>query len=97
MLEELDWMDEDTRAKALNKIDLMVSHIAYSNEILDTEILDQFYDGLTLRRENSYLGNTDHPGHNASEFNLIRSIYDSAIQNDRNGTLSSYNSKGHFV
>ena len=57
MLEELDWMDEDTRAKALNKIDLMVSHIAYSNEILDTEILDQFYDGLTLRRENGYLGN----------------------------------------
>ena len=26
MLEELNWMDKDTRAKALNKIDLMVSY-----------------------------------------------------------------------
>jgi len=57
MLEELNWMDQDTRAKALNKIDLMVSHIAYSKEILDTRILDQFYDGLTLRRETGYLDN----------------------------------------
>ena len=77
MLQELNWMDENTRARALNKIDLMVSHIAYAKEILDTGILDQFYDGLTLSRETGYLGNILQlkrwiNGYHSKEFRKLR-------------------------
>merc|ERR1719341_3058436 len=57
MLEEVDWMDEDTRARALKKADLIKSHIAYSKEILDSTLLDTYYEGLALKKETGYLGN----------------------------------------
>ena len=57
MLEEVDWMDEDTRARALKKADLIKSHIAYSKEILDSTVLDAYYEGLALKKETGYLGN----------------------------------------
>ena len=50
-------MDEDTRARALKKADLIKSHMAYSKEILDGAKLDAYYDGLTLRKETGYLKN----------------------------------------
>ena len=57
MLEEVDWMDEDTRTRALKKADLIKSHIAYSKEILDSTLLDAYYEGLALKKETGYLGN----------------------------------------
>ena len=57
MLQEVDWMDEDTRARALKKADLIKTHIAYSKEILDSTLLDEYYKGLTLKKETGYLGN----------------------------------------
>jgi len=56
MLNELDWMDEKTRNKAHEKIDLMKSFIAYENEILNNTILDSYYAGLSLDSTN-YLEN----------------------------------------
>ena len=50
-------MDEDTRARALKKADLIKSHMAYSKEILDGAKLDAYYDGLTLKKETGYLKN----------------------------------------
>merc|ERR1719341_1689805 len=57
MLEEVDCMDEDTRARALKKADLIKSHIAYSKEILDSTLLDAYYKGLALKKDTGYLGN----------------------------------------
>ena len=56
ILEELDWMDEKTRARALKKADLITPHIAYSKEILDDDLIKEYYNGLTLGNT-SYLKN----------------------------------------
>jgi len=57
MLQEVDWMDDDTRERALKKADLIKSHIAYSKEILDSTVLDDYYKGLTLKKSSGYLRN----------------------------------------
>jgi len=56
MLDELDWMDDATKGRAHNKVDMMTSHIAYSREILDNDLLNEFYQGLVLD-STSYLKN----------------------------------------
>ena len=56
ILEEVDWMDEQTRAQALEKADLITTHIAYSKEILDDDLIEEHYDGLTLG-DTSYFRN----------------------------------------
>jgi len=51
----VDWMDEKTRANALEKAADMISHIAYPNELLDDRKLEKFYEGLELSA-NDYIG-----------------------------------------
>ncbi|XP_049950990.1 neprilysin-2-like [Schistocerca serialis cubense] len=47
-LRQLDWMDEGTRKKALEKAKSMVAHIAYPDELLDDRKLDHFYEKLEI-------------------------------------------------
>jgi len=56
MLDELDWMDDKTRERAHVKVDSMKSFIAYAEEILDNENLNEFYDGLEIKSD-SFLDN----------------------------------------
>ena len=56
-LQELDWMDKKTRTEALKKADLLTPHIAYSEEILNNVLIEEYYAGLELGK-NSYLKNT---------------------------------------
>merc|ERR1712130_930372 len=56
LLDELDWMDDVTRAKAHLKADQMTPHVAYAKEILDDDLINEFYDGLNLETD-SYLKN----------------------------------------
>jgi len=56
MLDELNWMDPTTKAKAHIKADQITPHMAYAKEILDTDLINEFYDGLELRTD-SYLKN----------------------------------------
>ena len=56
LLDELDWMDDVTRAKAHLKADQMTSHMAYAKEILDDNLINEFYEGLDLKPD-SYLKN----------------------------------------
>ena len=56
MLDELDWMDSTTKASAHAKVEQMTPHIAYSKEILDTDLMNQFYKGLSLKSD-SFLTN----------------------------------------
>ena len=56
MLDELDWMDGETRSRAHKKASLVTPHIAYDKEILDVKILNEFYEGLSLEPQ-GYLEN----------------------------------------
>ncbi|CAJ0606368.1 unnamed protein product [Cylicocyclus nassatus] len=49
-----NWMDDQTRATALDKANQMLRQIAYPDFILDDEKLDEHYDGLDVRDTDSY-------------------------------------------
>merc|ERR550517_983299 len=56
LLETVDWMDDKTRAKALEKADKMNSYVAYAEEILDDKLITEYYEGLELDSD-SFLEN----------------------------------------
>ncbi|XP_015111046.1 neprilysin-2 isoform X2 [Diachasma alloeum] len=56
ILQNLDWMDDETRKSALEKATSMTSHIAYPDVLLDERKLEEFYHDLELSDEN-YLQN----------------------------------------
>ena len=56
MLDELEWMDPITRAEAHKKADKITPHVAYAEEILDDDLITEFYSGLELKND-SYLLN----------------------------------------
>ena len=57
MLDEQDWMDPVTRAKAETKLEKMTPHIAYPKEILDGELIDELYSGLEIQQDSYLLNN----------------------------------------
>jgi len=56
MLDEITWMDDTTKVKAHKKVDQMVPHIAYAKEILDDDLINEFYEGFSLETD-SYFKN----------------------------------------
>jgi len=56
MLDEVTWMDTETKKRAHTKVDKMVPHIAYAKEILDDDLINEFYNGFILNPD-SYLQN----------------------------------------
>ncbi|CAJ0589154.1 unnamed protein product [Cylicocyclus nassatus] len=48
------WMDNGTKAAALDKANQLLSQVAYPEFILDDEKLDQYYDGLDVHYTDSY-------------------------------------------
>ena len=56
MLENIDWMDDKTKAKALDKADKITAHMAYPKEILNDELLTELYEGLELK-DDSFMEN----------------------------------------
>ncbi|KAI1715809.1 peptidase family m13 domain-containing protein [Ditylenchus destructor] len=55
MLEEVDWMDDDTRDEALDKLDAMEIHMGYVDEVFDDERIEEIYEGYDLRAGMSYV------------------------------------------
>ncbi|KAJ1345896.1 hypothetical protein KIN20_000528 [Parelaphostrongylus tenuis] len=51
---ENKWIDNATKAKALNKARHMVRHIGYPDFILDDKKLDDYYSGLSIEESDSY-------------------------------------------
>ena len=43
MIERLHWMDPKTKARALKKAHMITPHIGYSKEILDVDLINEFY------------------------------------------------------
>ncbi|XP_054271423.1 neprilysin-2 isoform X2 [Macrosteles quadrilineatus] len=52
ILQNVDWMDEETRKNGLEKARAMTSHIAYPDEILDSSKLEEFYQKLEITQGN---------------------------------------------
>lgn len=48
MLNDLDWMDETTKEKAIEKANAMGSYVAYPEELLDDQILSEYYDNVSI-------------------------------------------------
>jgi len=57
ILEHLDWMDDETKARAEKKLEKMEQFIAYSDEFLDKEKVDGLHKSVEMI-ENDYLENT---------------------------------------
>ena len=56
IIEDLDWMDDETKTKAQEKLNKMGQFIGYPEEILDEEIVEGFYEGLSMD-ESKYFDN----------------------------------------
>ncbi|VDM63455.1 unnamed protein product [Angiostrongylus costaricensis] len=54
ILIENDWIDDVTKAKALDKARHMLRHIGYPDFILDDRKLDEYYKGLSIEESDSY-------------------------------------------
>eukprot|EP00091_Calanus_sinicus_P006234 TRINITY_DN16842_c0_g1_i1.p1 TRINITY_DN16842_c0_g1~~TRINITY_DN16842_c0_g1_i1.p1 ORF type:complete len:142 (-),score=42.59 TRINITY_DN16842_c0_g1_i1:92-517(-) len=54
ILDEVEWMDEETREKAKEKARAMSSHIGYPPELLDMTKLEDHYEGLELGEDNYF-------------------------------------------
>ncbi|CAL4153530.1 unnamed protein product [Meganyctiphanes norvegica] len=50
ILHNVEWMDEGTRQRALNKSDSIYKSIAYPPEILDESNIREYYDGLMFTK-----------------------------------------------
>ena len=46
ILDELEWMDDITKKKAHVKVDKMTPYIGYAKEILDNNLINEFYQGF---------------------------------------------------
>lgn len=57
ILDELEWMDDETRKRAKDKAASMTTHIAYPDELLDDKKLTDLYENLTLDANADYLRN----------------------------------------
>lgn len=48
ILSEVKWMDDTTRAAALDKVKAMSTHIGFPDEIMDNMKLEEYYKGLEI-------------------------------------------------
>ena len=74
MFSDIDWMDVLTWERALEKIDNMNSFVAYADEVLDNDLINQYYEGLQLNSE-SFLENI---------LELRRFMFSSTVREIRN-------------
>ena len=52
IIDELDWMDDQTRLRAKEKANAMATHIAYPDELLDDKKLSDRYENVkTIPRQ----------------------------------------------
>lgn len=53
-LQTVEWMDEVTRKEALSKVNKMDYHIAYPDELVDNNKLEEYYHDLDLDSHSLY-------------------------------------------
>jgi len=60
LVEETDWMDEETQVKAMTKADLMLQLIGYPDWLPDPEKVDGYYEMAPPSNADDHLGNVIH-------------------------------------
>ncbi|XP_046689150.1 neprilysin-2-like, partial [Homalodisca vitripennis] len=50
-IQELDWMDEETKKRALHKASQIVQHIGYPDELMDMKKIEEYYKGLDIDKD----------------------------------------------
>lgn len=51
IIESRDWMDEDTKTAAMDKLQRMSVNIAYPNELMNDHIVTEYYKGLHVKED----------------------------------------------
>jgi membrane metallo-endopeptidase-like protein 1 len=54
ILDEIDWMDEETREEAKLKARAIATYIGYPEELLQDELVEELYTGVKMARTNFY-------------------------------------------
>lgn len=54
ILDEIDWMDEETRDEAKLKAKGISPYIGYPDELLQDDLIEELYSGLSLSKSNFY-------------------------------------------
>lgn len=49
ILEQIDWMGDETKQMALKKVKAMDAYIAYPEQILNHTLVDQFYENVFIK------------------------------------------------
>ncbi|KFB42374.1 AGAP001791-PA-like protein [Anopheles sinensis] len=55
ILKKVDWVDEVTRAAALEKVSTMVNHIGHPDELMDDDKITEYYKNLEFNPNSTYL------------------------------------------
>lgn len=55
ILQNVSWMDDKTRVKAIKKAQIMVSHIGYPDELLDNNKIEEYYKNLEMKPDDLLL------------------------------------------
>lgn len=80
MLYKVEWMDESTRNKAVDKAKALVPHIAFPNELTNKTTLENFYKLLTMN-ENEYFMNALRLNKFRTEY-ALRQLYEPVNKSD---------------
>ena len=75
ILDELNWMDPVTKARAHTKADKMTPHVAYAKEILDDNLINEFYEGLELKTISEFRQQVLMPRPPWSLVNKLQTLY----------------------
>uniref|UniRef100_A0A915E441 Uncharacterized protein n=1 Tax=Ditylenchus dipsaci TaxID=166011 RepID=A0A915E441_9BILA len=55
MVEDLDWMDDDTKDEALDKLDAIKIHIGYFDQVFDEDRVNDIYEEYKLTTQMNFL------------------------------------------
>lgn len=59
ILSNVTWMDQQTKAAAMEKLNTMATHIGYPDEMMDNRKLEEYYNGLAINPD-TYLESVLH-------------------------------------
>ncbi|KAL5015470.1 hypothetical protein ScPMuIL_009740 [Solemya velum] len=55
LISELDWMDDETRRVAVDKLNFMKNRVGYQEEILDDDFLNREYENVSVHPTNHFI------------------------------------------
>lgn len=55
MLHDVEWMDNETKQKAIRKAQALIAHIGYPNELINATKIDELYKELELASDEYFM------------------------------------------